>query len=58
MLWFGKGDIKIYGRAGNYQGSGNMGELERQEYFESKKKRKYKGKYKKRIRFREIKGVQ
>jgi hypothetical protein len=33
-------------------------EFARQEYFESKDKRKYRKKYKKRVRFREIKGVQ
>jgi hypothetical protein len=33
-------------------------EFARQDYFESKKKRKYRGKYKKRVKFREIRGVQ
>jgi hypothetical protein len=36
-----------------------MGNLEeRREYFESKKKKKYRNKYKKRVKFREIKGIQ
>ncbi len=35
-----------------------MGHEDSSEYFESLDKKKYKSKYKKRVKFREIKGVQ
>lgn len=35
-----------------------MGNVDRQDYFEGNKKKKYKNKYKKRVKYREIKGVQ
>jgi hypothetical protein len=34
------------------------GDEEKSDYFEHLDKKKYKGKYKKRVKFREIKGVQ
>ena len=35
-----------------------MSNVDRTEYFENKEKKKYRNKYKKRVKYREIKGVQ